>query len=96
MRKPWSKRHARRIEGTARHDRKMRVYNSTLKFYPSPVYTLERDGKSYLKRLYRSQHAGSRAAFCRKYCNRKVRYYKNEISSGNSYRKIADYWWILD
>ena len=31
----------------------------------------------------------------KKACNRKVRRYKNDIPNGNSYRKIAEYWWQI-
>lgn len=33
--------------------------------------------------------------FLKKQSNRKVRRFRGEISSGNSYRKLFDYWWEL-
>ena len=45
--------------------------------------------KHYYKRCY----IGSRTKYFKRYSNKKVRQYKGELHSGNSYRKVFDYWW---
>lgn len=78
-----------------------------IQYYPSPViYTdkiyIEGEGwvdnpKPYYKRCYRDNHKGNRYKFFKKYSNRCVRRYKGEIhNNGNHYRKIFDYWWMVD
>lgn len=95
MKKPWSKRHARRISYTKNHKNKLIRYYDNLTEYPTPVYIQKKDGNLYYKRIYKSQRAKSRAAWYLKCCNRKVRHYKGEIPSGSQYKRLADYWWLL-
>lgn len=95
MRKPWSKRHKRRLIGTQKHRERLETY-LYLRWYPCPVYVKERDGKSYLKRIYRSSHGDGRSTICKTYCNRKVRHYRDELANGGAYRRVADFWWMLD
>ena len=95
MKKPWVKRRRRRLNYTKRPREKLVRYNKDLKFYPSPVYEVERNGKTFLRRTYRARHRGSLSTVYLRICNRRVRYFKGEVPKGNGYRKLADYWWLL-
>lgn len=85
----------------------IKFLSENIKYYPAPVmYTdliyarglgLIENPKPYYKRCYRGNHKGSRYKLYKKYANKKVRKYKGEIhNKGNQYRKIYDYWWIVD
>lgn len=55
------------------------------------IGVMERSG--YLQRCYR----GKRSAHLKKQSNRKIRYYKGDISSkGRMCHKLFDFWWELD
>lgn len=57
------------------------------------TYKNPREEKNW---YYRKISRGSRSAYLKKLSNRAVRRYKyTEIKSGNSYRKIFDYWYEL-
>ena len=91
MNKPWSARHLRRRQATAKHKRKLVSYDRNLKWYPSPVYYNGR----YYKRCYRSSHANSDACYVRRHCNKQVRRFTGDVGHHGFYRKMADYWWLL-
>jgi hypothetical protein len=74
----------------------LKYLSETRNKYPSPVYLiLDENDKPYYKRLYKSKHANSVSSYFKRYSNKKVRRYKNPISSGNTYRKIFDYWYEI-
>lgn len=95
MHKPWVKRRRRRINGSIKHNKHLEKLENDVTSYPSPVFTISRDGTQWKKRLYRSSHRGSRASIYNRSCNRKVRRYIGEIPSGAYYRRMADFWWLL-
>lgn len=95
MNKPLVKRRRRRINGSIKHNRHLAELERNITSYPSPVYTVSRDGVEWRKRLYRSSHRGSRAAIYNKSCNRVVRRYRGNIPSGSYYKRMADFWWLL-
>lgn len=64
------------------------IYNEN-KRWMSPYY--EHNG-----RLIQSNFAWRSKRYYKKYSNKQVRKYNKEIKSGNSYRKIFDYWWTID
>ena len=93
-----SKRRIRRM-----NDRK---YKKHLKYlaedigdwYPQPSYYNTGTWKNpreekycYYKRLYRSKIS----KYLKNQTNRKLRRYKDEIKSGNQYRRLLDFWWEL-
>ena len=58
-------------------------------YKPGIAYYYEKENR-YIK-----TNRGSHSKYIKKSCNRKVRRYKGEISNGNCYRKIEEYWWEL-
>lgn len=74
--------------------------------YPCPVtyedkiwvrgYGYVENPKSYYKRWYRGRHKDNRYKYYKKYANRAVRRYNDEIHNGCCYKKIFDYWWAVD
>ena len=96
-----------RRERDQKHKNHLKFLAENIPGYPSSVmYTDEvwirgqgyvENPKPYYKRCYRGNHKGNRYSSYKKYANRCVRRYKREIhNKGNQYRKIFDYWWIVD
>lgn len=90
-----------------KHKNHLKFLAENVQYYPPPViYTDEiyvkgegwvDNPKPYYKRCYRDNHKGGRYKYYKKYSNRCVRRYKGEIhSKGKQYRKLFDYWWIVD
>jgi len=52
-------------------------------------------GTVYYKRIHRGRRKPNRYKYYKKYANGRVRQYKGDIKSGNSYRKIFDYWYTV-
>lgn len=75
-----------------------KLYINVGECYPSPVvyedkllagrYYIE-NPKPYYKRYYRDQ----RSKYLKRQSNKRVRRYKGELSNGNDYRRIYDFWW---
>lgn len=61
-----------------------------------PEWSDNKKDIAYYKRYYRGNHNGSRYQFYKKYANRVMRRYKEEIHKGGSYKKCFDYWWTVD
>ncbi len=57
--------------------------------YPPYAWSVERNGKTYIKRIY----SGSR--YLKRRSNRAVRC-ADEVGNHSGYRKHFDYWWELD
>lgn len=94
-------------ERDQKHKNHLKFLAENVQYYPpSVIYTDEiyvkgkgwvDNPKPYYKRCYRDNHKSGRYKFYKKYSNRCVRRYKGEIrSKGNHYRKIFDYWWMVD
>lgn len=52
--------------------------------------------KPYYIRYYRGNHKWSRYRYYKKYSNRIVRRFGEDIQNGSSYKKCFDYWWTVD
>ena len=94
-----SKRRIRRLNNKKHKEHLKYLHDITGNSYPCPAYYYTGSWKSprenrycYYRRCYR----GSRSKYLKNQSNRKIRRYKNEIKSGNNYRRIYDYWWGLN
>lgn len=106
------KNHSKQRRGNKRerdqkHKNHLKFISENVQYYPSPVIYIDEiyvkveslvdNPKPYYKRCYRDNHKDGRYKYYKKYSNKCVRRYKGEIhSKGNQYRKIFDYWWIVD
>lgn len=75
---------------------------SNISGYPTPSVLVtekwDKELKKYVpvnKPYYTRRYIGSRTKYFKKYSNKRVRQYKGDIKSGNSYRKVYDYWWEI-
>lgn len=92
-------------ERDLKHKKHIKHLAQTYSYYPPPAIPIDEDGywnfddpvgTVYYKKIYRGNHRGNRYKFYKKYANRVVRRYKEEISNGCAYKKCFDYWWTVN
>lgn len=105
--KPLTKRISRKIHRFNKHERVEKqkrylkaLYEKTFHSYPSSALPMNKFGRwadeseevVYYMRVWRKERSSK---YIKRQCNHKVRRYKGEISRGNSYRRLAEFWWEM-
>ena len=66
-----------------------RLHEETMHHYGAGVWYDEEKGR------YIRYYQPRRAKWIKKYCNRAVRRYKGRLTNKGTYRKVAEFWWMM-
>lgn len=96
----------KRFKNKVKYSAHLKFLYDNCKWYPPPVIYEDEicvnrcdyvpNPKPYYKRCYRGNHKGNRYQWCKRYSNRIIRNYGDEIHRGAAYKRLYDYWWIVD
>lgn len=87
----------------AKYKEHLKFLQKNIHSYPPPTtnYMYNKESGIYeesdrIKRIYRGNHKGNRYKYYKRYGNKKVRRYKGKISNGGMYKKVSEFWWMVD